>query len=520
MKILEYIGAKGKIASALAITVAFVTAAVYCKASQYNFVMWDDNLHVCKNPFLQHICTASLGHLWQHPYEYLYIPVSYMAFAALSLIGRTTGPNPAAPGFDTIFNPHVFHIASVILHSINAVLAFYIVRRAVKSDIPSAIGALLFAVHPLQVESVAWISELRGLLSATLGLSSILFYWSCMDKQRFFGLTYIVATTLFLLSILAKPDTAVIPLFLLLWQVCFFKKASAKIEAQRLTPWFVIAALDIAVSHFLQPPIRSVTLPLWERGVIAVDSLGFYIDKFLWPFGLTNEYGRTPVRVLAYNKEISTGISVAVAVALCLAFGRSKRWIMPSALTAALFLLPTSGIVPFAFQYFSTVADRYVYLALLGPSLILAFALNEAANTQFYRTYQLATLLVLTLFVWRTEQQLPTWQNTQALFTNTLAVNPYDWLAYNQLGYDEFLQHDFPDAEKNLKVVATLGRASAGLYVDIGEASEAQGHLSEAVESYNIALSITPNYPYALADRSRCLAEYHSASASTGRFVP
>jgi len=491
----------------LALTIALFTTVVYCKAVFYNFVLWDDNIHVFQNAFYQHISDKTLLHFWQRPYESLYIPVSYMAFAGLCLIGRTSGPNPAAPGLETCFNPHVFHTANIVLHGINAVLAFLLIRKITKSDIPSAFGALLFAVHPLQVESVAWISELRGLLSGTLGLSSVLIYLSINSvRNRSFGFDYLSAILLFVLAMLAKPSAVVIPLFILVWQTLYLAIEDKWWVLIRLLPWFILSCADVVITHSVQPLHHVTSLPITQRAVVAIDSCGFYIGKILWPFRLANEYGRSPHRILADRWEIFT---IPVFILLCLAcryFGRGRKWVWPSFLTFIVFLMPVSGFLPFAYQSLSTVADRYMYLAMLGPSFALAFVLCEIREPVVKRVAKLSAAVVVALCVVRTESQLAVWTNTHTLFSNAILVNPYDWLLHDRLGYDYMLRGQYADAEREYKFVIEQGVVAPDYFVYVGKAEQFQGRYREAISEFNLALKTKPDFAFALFDRAECEA--------------
>ena len=151
-----------------ACTVVAIVLAVFWRAHGCAFLTWDDNANVTENPVVRAPSLAHLAQIWREPFAGLYVPLSYTFWALLAWF---TGTSTASG--ELALDPAVFHVANVVLHAMCAWLVFRILARIVESDVAAAIGALLFALHPLQVESVAWVSEARGLLSALLGLTAL-----------------------------------------------------------------------------------------------------------------------------------------------------------------------------------------------------------------------------------------------------------------------------------------------------------------------------------------------------------
>jgi hypothetical protein len=264
----------------ICLIVGLVTVCTFSRVSTFDFVAWDDMLHVYQNPYLQPFNFKSLLHFWQHPYYSLYIPISYMVFGLISLIAGGARNGSRISAFDTNLNPHLFHDANLLLHAANAVLVYLLVKKTVKSELPSALGAMLFALHPLQVESVAWISELRGLLSAVFALSGMLLFQQSEDDRSLLKPKLLFAHVLFALSLLAKPSVVMVPFVLLIWQT-LFRRVGFRETLKKLTPWFVLATLDTVKTHMVQPVTLVAHLTLWQRLLVAFDSLGFYVEKLL-----------------------------------------------------------------------------------------------------------------------------------------------------------------------------------------------------------------------------------------------
>jgi tetratricopeptide (TPR) repeat protein len=478
--------------------------ATFLKVSHYDFIMWDDNIHVYENPYFNPIDARNLARFWTHPYQSLYVPVAYMAFAGLAVLARTRIPNPSLTEFDTCLNPHIFHDANLLLHSVNAVLVFFLIRKIVKADMPSAIGALLFALHPLQVESVAWISELRGLLSSTFGLAAMLIHLrSEQQKDLRSMIARVSAIILFALALLAKPSVVVLPFVLVVWDTQFRGK-NIKTALVYLTPWFVLATLDCLRTRAVQSLALLTPVPFWQRGIIAVDSLGFYLQKLIWPVKLGIEYGRSPHHVLTSGLEYGTIACVAFGIAICIAASRNRPWILPCALTFIIFLLPVSGIVPFIYQVFSSVADRYAYLALIGPAIAAAFMIKELSAPRLMRATYVVASIVLILLALRTSSQIATWRNTGTLFSNALVVNPADIVIRYQLAEACLRRHDYEQAETICKYLLVHGPVKYPPVLALAQSVQGEGRFAEAIGDFTKALTFESQGALALYGRAQC----------------
>ena len=498
----------------MSIQIVLITAAAYFRTTHFDFVLWDDDLHVYDNPYLQPLTWHSFAQFWLHPYQSLYIPISYTLIALVSLIARAGAPSPALTEFDTNLNPHVFHGVNLALHAINALLAFFLIRRTVKSDIPAALGALLFALHPLQVESVAWVSEVRGLLSAAFALLGMIFYLKASaEDDALWTIRSGAALVLFVLALLAKPTAVMAPFVLFVWDMFYVKRPWLSVVL-RVLPWFAVAGIFTSITHLSQPCAPDAALPSWAPGLITVDTIGFYIEKLFWPFNLSAEYGRTPERVIANHLYFSTVAAFVTLVLFCAVYAKRTPWLVPGVLTFVLFLLPVSGVVPFAYQYFSTVADRYAYLALLGPAFIVAVTLDKLPQLKVRSAAAWSAAAFLILLLIRTEAQLSVWQDTRSLFTNAAALAPNDWLPQEKLGYEDMRLKNYAGAEQRFKNVIAEGPQDAKFWVELGSARQGEKCYSEAESDDNRALSMSPGFPLALYHRAECEALTGSALPS------
>ena len=467
---------------------------VFGQIRDFDFVQWDDHDHLHENPHLQR--DGDLRRLWQEPVHRLYIPVSYSFFALEAWISRA-GQDPQSPGDG--LDASVFHLGSLALHLACALLVLALLRRLRLSTGAALAGALLFALHPVQVESVAWISETRGLLASLLSLLALLGYVSFVRPPAEAGrtrpsLSYLLATLAFVLALLAKPSAVALPLLAWVLDAGLLRRKPVR-AAAALLPWVVLAGLAAWYTKTLQPDesVAFVT-PLWARPLIAGESLTFYLGKLVWPWPLAPDYGHTPESVL-WGVWVWLAWLVPAALVLLACRGRDRRvWLTALGLFAA-GVLPVLGWLPFRFQMFSTTADRYLYLSMLGPALAAGHLL-----VRWPRPIPVAGLsLVLLALAARSGFQTSTWRDSHTLFTHTLAVQPRSFPAHNNLCIVEF---DEGSAEE--------GR---------GQPARARIHYEKAADHGQQALEIWPRDPGAHTNLARALERLGRGPEAEGHYV-
>lgn len=454
-----------------AIVLVVCVVLVYGHTVNHQFLNWDDYENITDNAYFNPVTLKNIGRFWDRPFWGLYIPATYTLFGIESYLA--TVEEPLGP----LIKPALFHAVSVALHAICVLLVFLILRRVTGHTWGSCAGALLFALHPVQVESVCWVTEQRGMLSHTFGLTAALVYlrlccavgsdglapgWARASypagaagtaqpeasprQARGILFIYALATLLFVLALLSKPSAVSIPLMLLV--LAWALGSPLKRHLMLLGPWIAVAVAISVISKFAQSNehIRYVT-PWLMRPFVAGDALAFYLYKLLVPFNFGPDYGRTPQYVLGQWWGYMTWIPAALLLLAAAALARRLRHRDSGAviLTAiALFLValaPVLGLVPFNFQDRSTVADRYLYLGMLGPALALAHWLGglnpggsgpgtQAAGSARTRL----SLAVLLLFGLLSFQQSRCWKDHDAFYAQALKVNPAASMGHNNLG--------------------------------------------------------------------------------------
>ncbi len=430
---------------------------VYRGTFTFELLSWDDNQHITENEYFQKLTWRSWLHFWGYSYIFLYIPVSYNFFACEVWIAQwfPTG-DPLQP-----MNPAVFHIGNVLVHLGCTLAAYRLMFRLTCNAWAAFLGALLFCVHPFQVESVAWVGETRGTLSTLFSFLAAGLYLRYVgvsptegmfadapyeppqrsNRDCWFGLFC------FGLALLSKPSTASLPLILLVIDVVLLRRSSFT-AMRHLIPWFVAAAVITLMTKYYQKDtymFGPAVAPWWDRPFIAGDAYAFYLQKLVWPLDMAFDYGRTPhlVRELpGFWRAWFLPSVVALILWLC---PRRRIWLGCYAIFIVA-ILPVSGIVPFLYQSISTTADRYMHVPMFGFGLMAAAWL--ATRRSVIGPLAVASV-VLGLLAHRAVDQCRYWRDDWVVYRHGIDVTPLSYMAHLNLGgryrkekqYDLALRH-------------------------------------------------------------------------------
>ncbi|MEQ9379232.1 MAG: tetratricopeptide repeat protein [Pirellulales bacterium] len=480
-----------------------VVLLVFGQVLSHEFVEYDDDINVYRNPAFQPVTLEHVADLWRRPYEALYIPVTYTYFAVEVLLSPSTPIDAAGRAL----SPVVFHAGSIFLHCLCALLVFGLLRILVHHDAAAFLGSLLFALHPLQVESVAWISETKGLLSTAFGIAAVWFYLRFRESSQREAegegsasehfVPYVAASICFLLALLSKPAAVAIPIMAFILDVGLLRR-SWKTSVLALLPWLLLAGAIVIVSKTQQPGADLQTITMTQRVCIAGDSLAFYLGKFIAPWGLTPIYDRPLDDRLA-----TTGlcwwwlVPLAFVVVVALLPGRRLGLVCIALFVVA--LLPVLGFIPFDYQRLSTVADRYVYLAMFAPALAVAAIIAAFPNRLMYTC---AAILLLTLAGLSFDQSSH-WQNDATLFSYALSQNPNSAEMHNSLGNLAYREEDLAGAESHFRQALQIRPQQHFAHRNLGQVLSRRGRWDEAIKHYRQAIAARPDF----ADAHRSLGQ-------------
>ena len=281
----------------------------------------------------------------------------------------------------------------------------------------AAAGAAVFAVHPLHVEAVAWVSSCKDVLSGAFALAAILLYLRFAERESW--VDYTAAIVCFAFALLSKATVCVTPAIVALLLLI------APVKNRRrailwLWPWCAMVLPLVWWTRNAQTDAALLTWsPLWARPLVALDAIAFYFGKLFWPLNLAVDYGRTPRWVIDHRSAwVLWPLPILIAAAAIVWRRWRRGWIGIAIFVVA--LLPVLGFVPFEYQAFSTVADRYAYLPMLGASVLVAGLLNRATMK---RGGVVAIVVIFTLAI-VAFVQTGVWASSEALFQHAVDVQP------------------------------------------------------------------------------------------------
>jgi protein O-mannosyl-transferase len=443
--------------------------------------VWDDDVHMTSQELRS---LDGLAHLWTQPSKKVqYFPLVHTVFWVES---RLWGDVPLG-----------YHLLNILLHVFSALLLVRILR---KLGIRGAwLAAGIFALHPVMVESVAWITELKNTLSGVLFLSAALAYLTCIEsgKKR----SYILALGLFILGLLSKTAIASFPLAML--AVVWWKrgKVSWRRDIVPLLPFFLAGILFGLITLYVERNHIGTRGPEWqfpfiERCLIAGRALWFYAGKVFLPVNLMISYPRWVLSATVWWQYL---FPAAALTAGCILWALRKKWRAPAAVffyfTAM--LLPYLGFLSlFAFRY-SFVADHYQYLAAIGPMVLGAGLVKMVPGAVCGGRVSLKTavgvVLLLTLGM-LSRNQSRMYSDAETLYRATFRKNPASWMAHNNLGVLLADKGRTDEALTQYRKALELNPDYAEAHNNLGLLLAKMGRTDEAMADYRKALEIKPDY--------------------------
>ena len=508
----------------LAGTVAVVTFLVYLAALRNDFINWDDGPYVYDNPHIRSLNAAFFKWAFFDFYEANWHPLTWLSHALdYALWG---------------LNPLGHHLTNIVLHAINAfIVVFLVIRlleawkeRAVRNGTPSFLNGrailiaagttgLLFGLHPVHVESVAWVAERKDLLCALFFLLSVIAYTkyaSGADKGpvtlntalRFFKRPYLVTLGLFILALLSKPMAVSLPVVLLILDWHPFNRIrsgrtlwSACVEK---LPFFALSLASSIVTILAQRAGGTMTLtdvvPLSTRLLVAVKSLVAYLWKMLLPLDLAPFYPY-PKSASLLTVEYFLPLAIVIAVtAACIMTARKRGLLLSAWSYYIVTLVPVLGIVQVGGQ---EMADRYTYLPGLGPFLAVGMGVAwvwEKERAPARRNLSVTSIsvamaaLAIGFLSYSTLQQISIWKNGFVLWNYEIEKAPGVPRAYNNRGltYDNEGRPD--KAIEDFGTAITLDPSYAAAYNNRGMVFGKTGHFDRAIEDFKTAVFLDPTY--------------------------
>ena len=463
--------------SLIALLLFLGTVALYYPTLHNGFVNYDDPAYVTSNPHVQRGLTrqsvtwavTSTAEANWHPLTWLSHMIDVQWFA---------------------LRPAAHHAQSVLWHAVNVVLLFLVLAKATGFLGRSAVVAALFAVHPLNVESVAWVAERKTVLCTFFLLLALSAYGWYVKQPR--ASRYLVVALLFALGLMAKPMVITLPLVLLLldfWPLQRFPRTPLSRLVLEKIPLLALSAVSAAITLYAQRAGGAVgstaLLPLSMRMKNAIYSYFIYVDKALWPSRLAVLYPH-PEGSLALWKVLGAAAVLITITAVVWHF-RERRYLLTSWLWFLITLAPVIGIVQVGRQAW---ADRYAYFPLWGLFVIGVWLLSEAATRIQLSCAARAALAsaVLIAFSAMTRSQIKYWHDSYRLFTHAIQVTGANPIAEGNLGSAlmdmQRPELALPHLERAIQFMPTFAAA----HYNLGTLLQRQNQVDRALQEYQLAL--------------------------------
>lgn len=464
----------------ITLAILLATFAAYSAVIRFGFVAFDDTHYVVQNPHLRDgITLANLKWIFIS-----FSPDNWFPLTRLSLLldFKLFGPNPAG-----------YHIENVVIHAIASVLLFGFLRRATGVRWPCAFVAFVFALHPLHVESVAWVSERKDVLCALFWFAT-LWAWLRYTEKPAAG-RYLAALTWFTLGLMAKPMIVTLPVLLFLLDVWPLRRtASLKVMIQRLPEKIPFAALSGAVMWITMQAqheaMTAVGAPVL-RVENALLSVAAYISDTFWPARLW--------AIHAYPASLPAWQAIAVALALAIVTLFSLQQLSQRPYLATgwfwflITLVPVIGIVQVGGQ---ARADRYMYVPMVGLSIMIAWGVAEVVSKMRTLRKGIAVLGVaccLSLAV-ATKAQTKYWSDSDQLFQHAVQMDPGNYLAWDYMGRAAMENSVFPsEAISCFRNALRIRPDFAVTHNNIAVLMAREGKRQEAIAEYREALRLSPD---------------------------
>jgi tetratricopeptide (TPR) repeat protein len=502
----------------------FTSILLYGKTAGYDFVNYDDLSYVINNKMIKNPTVNNIKKMFTEHYFANYQPLVHLSYAVEHKLYK--------------LNASGYHITNIILHTINSILVLLLIYTMTKSSWISLFIALLFSLHPMQVESVAWISERKGLMCAFFYLLSFMAYIRFSRKKKI--PFYFLSIILFLFSLLSKPMSITFPVILVLFDYYEDKLTRAKVIEK--APFFIMAALFSVIMLFAQGRGGSMTYEkttnFFVNFIFANYNIGFYISKLIAPFKLSVHY-EYPLTIYYLSKEFIVSVIVILCIiAYLVNFKKIKREVNFGILFFLISLFPILRFIPIGD---TLIADRYVYIPIIGFSFAIT-SLFSSLSVDKKTLKKVLIVLVSGYFLFLgslTYARCEVWKDGHALWANLLEDYPDSLYAVLGLGGFYMTRKDFNNARKHYfsalkykpsrkKALYNIGLSYvnendienawkyltmlidefpdnrfADVYMHLGNICDVTGAFDDAVKFYNKSLSLNPgssltHYNYAM----------------------
>jgi tetratricopeptide (TPR) repeat protein len=462
------------------VLIGLAILAAYSRTFGYGFVSFDDGTYVYQNQMIKAgVTVQSLAWAFTSFYASNWHPLTWISYMMDSeLFGLNAGEQ---------------HGVNVFLHLGSSILLFLTLERMTRQRWRCALVAGIFALHPLHVESVAWIAERKDVLSAFFQMLTLWLYVRYAENSK--PVRYAWMAGAFALSLLSKPTAVTLPFVLMLLDVWPLRRwRQLWEEIREKAPLFAMSAVASVLTLLAQQRTGAMVtltrLPFADRLANAVAGYLRYIGKAFWPANLAVLYPIQKPSPLA----VSAGalVLVTVTAAAALAF-RRRPYVLVGWLWFLGMLVPVIGLVQVGFQ---SIADRYTYVPLVGLSIALIWTVSEAVDSKLRLRQAAATaaVIALTALTIGTYRQTQYWKDSITLFEHTIAVTNGNYVIHNNLGIDLQAAGRLREAAAQFRLAIAADPEYKDALNSLGAILAYQGNKVEAIALHRRAVAADPNY--------------------------
>ena len=476
----------------LGLLLAVVTLAVYFPVTTHPFVDYDDGFYVISNDHIKHgldletvrwAFTTFDAANW-HPLTWLSHVIDWQFYGS---------------------DPGGHHITNLLLHLLNVVLLFWVLVKATGSSGRSFMVAALFALHPLNVETVAWVAERKNLLSMLFFLLALEAYRRYVEEPG--TARYVAIAVCFVLGLMAKPQVITLPFVLLLWDYWPLQRLVGKDQPPASTNF--LPQHDFLFLLKEKSPLLALSAADAIITVIAQRTGGAMAEKYYFPFGLRIENAVVsyvkyigmlfwPVRLAPFYPhpnhlplwQVAASFLLLVAITILVVVARSKKYLPVGWFWFLGTLIPMIGIVQVGGQ---AMADRYAYLPFIGLFLMICWCVADFAQARHVPRAWLAGIsaLVLLCLALVTYHQLGYWADNMALWSHTAEVTIPNAIAHDNIASLLMDQGRTEEAMQHFRQAAAIDPADSTSNIEITMYAQRHGRLPEVIEQYNKLLTMT-----------------------------
>ncbi len=474
-----------------------ITFAVFWQVNQYDFA-FDDDVYVTQNSHIQSGITLNgLRWVFSTRYFYLWTPLVWLSFIInYQLYGLNAGG---------------YHLTNLILHVLSTLLLFWLFNRMTKEIWKSAFIAALFAIHPLHVESVAWISERKDVLSAFFWMMTLCLYVYYTEKPII--KRYLPVLFSFICALMSKPMAVTLPVIMILldyWPLKRFQSKKDNFILWQLREkllFFILSTIVVIITFYPQQDTSLNTLyssnfqdeiPLIFRMANAPIASVTYLVKTFFPYDMTIYYPfSAPIQ--AWQVIITSLLIIVITI---IAAVRMKRhpYLFTGWIWYVITIFPVIGIIQIAGH---SMADRYTYIPLIGIFVILAWGIPSLINSaktkkKMLFTASIAALIILAVLAWK---QCSYWKNNADLWNHALNVTKNNYVAHNNIAAALFKEGKTKEAIYHCNQAISIAPNYVKPYINKGLIYSKLGQYNVAVENFNEAINRKTDYAEAYLGR-------------------